>query len=68
MPLSGTEQVAIVAAGAVLTLLLGVALLYWIDQEWRTLDARQRRGSDTSDRRQAEDEAEQPPTDPPSGS
>ena len=29
-----------VAAGAVMTCALGLALLYWIDQEWRTLDER----------------------------
>jgi hypothetical protein len=27
-----------VAGGALLTLALGIALLYWIDQEWRSID------------------------------
>lgn len=68
MPLSGVEHVAIVVAGVVLTLLLGGVLLYWIDQEWRKLDARHRRGGGASDSSKAENQAEQPPTDPPSGS
>ena len=43
-------QMLIVAAGVLLTLLIGGGLLYWIDREWRELDARQRRPSDPSDR------------------
>jgi hypothetical protein len=31
-----------VAAGALVTLALGLALLYWIDQEWRALDEKRR--------------------------
>ncbi|MFH1746494.1 MAG: hypothetical protein ABIG44_05550 [Planctomycetota bacterium] len=31
-----------VIGGALLTLGLGAALLYWIDAEWRVLDERQR--------------------------
>jgi membrane protein YqaA with SNARE-associated domain len=68
MPLSGAEQVVIVVAGAALTLLLGAAVLYWIDREWRELDAQHRRGSDTSERREVENQAGRPPTDPPSAS
>ena len=68
MPLSGAEQVVIVVAGAALTLLLGGVVLYWIDQEWRKLDRQHRCGSDTSDRREVENQARQPPADPPSAS
>jgi hypothetical protein len=68
MPLSNAEQIVIVIAGAVLTLLLGGALLYWIDQEWRTLDARPRAGSDTSERRSIERQSRPPPSDPSSES
>jgi hypothetical protein len=64
MPLSGAEQVMIVAAGVVLTLLLGGALLHWIDQEWRKLDVRQRRGSSASSNSKVENETEFPPSDP----
>ena len=38
MPISSIEQIVIVAAGVVVTLLLGWLLLFWIDQEWRKLD------------------------------
>lgn len=68
MPLSGAEQIVIVVAGAVLTLLLGGVVLYWVDQEWRRLDAQHRCENDTSDSREVENHPEQPPTDPPSGS
>jgi hypothetical protein len=37
------SEIMIVIAGVVLTLLIGGALLYWIDREWRHLDAQQRR-------------------------
>jgi len=68
MPLSGAEQVVIVVAGAALTLLLGAVVLYWIDREWRELDTQHRFRSDSSGRREVENQAGQPPTDPPSGS
>ena len=68
MPLSGAEQVVIVVAGAALTLLLGGVVLYWVDREWRKLDGQHQCGNDTSDRREAENHAGQPPTDPPSES
>ena len=32
-----------VGGGALLTVALGVALLYWTDQEWRSRDREQRR-------------------------
>jgi membrane protein YqaA with SNARE-associated domain len=64
MSLSGVEQVVIVVAGAALTLLLGGALLYWIDREWRKLDARHRRGDTTPNGGPAENRAE-PPSEPP---
>ena len=48
-PQSVTEML-IVAAGGILTLLIGGALLYWIEKEWRDLDARQRgRGQPAED-------------------
>ena len=68
MPLSGAEQVVVVVAGAALTLLLGGVVWYWVSQEWRKLDARHRRGNDPSNSSEANSPAEQPPTDPHSGS
>ena len=44
-----------VAGGALLTLALGIALVYWIDQEWRSIDAKRR-------------ESELPPAPPEGGS
>jgi hypothetical protein len=38
-----TEEFLWIGGGAVLTLVLGVALLYWIDQEWSVIDGRARR-------------------------
>ena len=49
-----------VGGGAILTLVLGVALLYWIDAEWQTLDRRHRQLPDAS-RPPAEAPALKPP-------
>lgn len=68
MLLSGAEQVAIVVAGAVLTLLLAAIAVHWVNEEWRQMDARHRGKNDGPDSGDAERQAEQPPSDPPFGS
>lgn len=39
----GATEYLWVAGGVILTLAIGLALLYWIDQEWRTLDQKRPR-------------------------
>lgn len=56
-----------VGGGAILTLALGIGLLYWIDAEWHTLDQQLRRPEDASPS-PTEAPAQQPPSqsaDPP---
>ena len=55
-----------VGGGAVLTIALGAGLLYWIDQEWCTVDRKRPRGPD-SPPRPADDERARPPADDPGG-
>lgn len=66
MPLTGAEQIVIVVAGGVLTLLLGVVVFFWIGQEWRKLSA-QRRSGNAPVGRDASDGSRPPPADPSSG-
>lgn len=37
-----------VGGGVLLTLAIGLALLYWIDQEWRSLDQKRPRSDEPS--------------------
>jgi hypothetical protein len=62
------ERILIVVAGALLTLLIGGALVYWIDREWRDLDARQRRRRDASRPPDPQEKPDKPPADQPPGS
>ncbi|MFQ5805814.1 MAG: hypothetical protein ACE5I3_05120 [Phycisphaerae bacterium] len=62
------EGILIVAAGALLTLLIGGALLFWIDREWRDLDARQRQPREAPRRPDAQDNSDKSPADEPPGS
>jgi len=41
-----TIEVVLVASGLLFTGLLAAALFHWIDQEWRSLDARDHRKRD----------------------
>jgi hypothetical protein len=66
MPLSNVEQVVIVAAGAVLTLLLGTVVLYWVRQEWRQREAQHRCRNEISSSPGSESGSGPPPTEPPS--
>lgn len=45
-------EILIVAIGGAITLLLAGALLYWIDREWRSLDAQHRQQHDAAIRRE----------------
>jgi hypothetical protein len=54
-----TGELVIVAAGALLTLLLGGALLYWIDRERRDLDAQRRQVRDDSLRPDAQEKPDE---------
>ena len=38
-----------VGGGALLTLAIGLAVLYWIDQEWRSLDQNRPRSDEPAD-------------------
>ncbi len=67
MPLSSIEQIVIVVAGVVVTLLLGWALLYWIDQEWRKLDKLHFDDTRRSDNRATDNIGERPPDQDSSG-
>ena len=67
MPLTGTEQIVIVVAGAVLTLLLGVVVFFWIGQEWRKQSARHQRGNNAPNGRDGDDQSRPPPANPSSG-
>jgi hypothetical protein len=59
-------EILIVAAGVVLTLLIGGALWYWIDREWRELDARHRRHRERAIPPRAPDDLNEPsPPTPP---
>lgn len=58
-------EILIVASGALITLLLGGMLLYWIDREWRNLDARHREPDNASARPDEKDEPDNVPTDQP---
>lgn len=44
--LSPLAQYLWVAAGALVTAIMGLAILYWIDQEWRRLDRMGERAGD----------------------
>jgi hypothetical protein len=67
MPLTDVEQIGIVVAGVVLTLLLGVVVFFWIGQEWRKLKTHSRSGSNAPDDGDADDQLRPPPADPSSG-
>jgi hypothetical protein len=60
-----TTEILIVASGALITLLLGGTLLYWIDREWRSLDAPHREPDNASARPDEKDEPDNVPTDQP---
>ncbi len=62
------EDILIVVAGTLLTLLIGGALVYWVDREWRDLDARHRRRRDASLPPDLQDKPDEPPVDEPPGS
>jgi hypothetical protein len=60
-------EIAIVVVGLFFTLLIFGALLYWIDQQWLRLDARQRRERDDARPPESPDQADEssrgrPPT------
>lgn len=53
-------EIVIVAVGVVFTFLVGGALWYWIDQEWRELDAGQRRQREPAIPPRASDDSDEP--------
>lgn len=63
--MTAVESILIVAAGALLTLLIGGVLLYWIDREWRDLDARRRGQREAALHPDAQDKADESPADGP---
>ena len=68
MTADGAERIAdivIVASGVLITLLIAAALLYWIGQEWRGLDAEQRRELDAAMHPQARENGDSSPPAPP---